>query len=561
MATLVDTADAAGLETLSHQTDAIAGGYLGGQANPGHPAGKNPIPQTGGAVFTLFKDPAAQKTLSDLSDRLSAMLTREQALLAKQAGSLETQAVDVISRRIETLKDMIWCLDVELAGNIGRIQALMSGSADHGPDSRITVFRQINAVLNSIDRLEVRGRDSAGISILFIMPAEAYETFSAALDRKGLITEFERRMDRDVLGNTSISLNRSATDDGRPIVALTVVYKVAAEIGSLGDNVRFLRRQIQQDAILQQIAATPRAFHTVRPIPAGPRWAPSPNPTATRWTIPYPGATLKDRPIIHVCLNGDIDNYLELKAAMEASGRTHSRDDHHRHQDHPAADRALPAEPASTWPRPSGWRSMISKGPTPSPCIPTWPRGNSFWPRKGSGQAVFVGLAEDHYMPASEVYGFIEETPRYLKMNGEKVVEGKNGKTQGQIFILDQALIRRACRHQAMYYDGTPIQLTDDDVKHTEITIPGHRPPGLSPLFSQGDLRIAPVGGKNPPKPLEDCRRRREPALRHPSGRTDLSRLAGKRPCGKTGSGGSISSARAPPAWPPRPAPTSSNPI
>ena len=73
-------------------------------------------------------------------------------------------------------------------------------------------------------------------------------------------------------------------------------------------------------------------------------------------------------------------------------------------------------------------------------------------------------------MPASEVYGFIEETPSFLKMNGEKVVDGKNGKTQGQIFVLDQRSTGGISGITAMYYDGTPIQLTDADIKHTEIT-------------------------------------------------------------------------------------------
>jgi glucosamine--fructose-6-phosphate aminotransferase (isomerizing) len=55
-------------------------------------------------------------------------------------------------------------------------------------------------------------------------------------------------------------------------------------------------------------------------------------------------------------------------------------------------------------------------------------------------------------------------------MNGEQVVEGKNGKTQGQIFMLDQRSSGGLAGITAMYYDGTPITLTDDDVKHTEIT-------------------------------------------------------------------------------------------
>lgn len=227
---LVDTAEAAGLEMQSLKTDTIAGGYLGGQAMLDTLLAEIRALKQEGPFLSLFKNPAAQKTIADLSGRLSTVLQREQTQLSKQVGSLATQAVDVISSRIETLKDMRWCLDVELAGNIERIQSLMPGGADHGPDSRITVMRQINAVLNSIDRLEVRGRDSAGISMMFIMPAKAYETMLAALNRKGLIADLERRMDRDVLKNTSISLNRSVTDDSQPIAALTVVYKIA-EIG------------------------------------------------------------------------------------------------------------------------------------------------------------------------------------------------------------------------------------------------------------------------------------------------------------------------------------------
>ncbi len=469
LATLVNTADAAGLETLSPQTDAIVGGYLGGQETLDTLLAKIWFLKQEAPFSSLFKDPAAQKILTDLSGRLSTVLKREQTLLAGQVGNLETRAVDVISTRIEALKDMIWCLDVELAGNIRRIQALISGSDNHGPDSRITVFRQINAVLNSIDRLEVRGRDSAGISILFIIPTDAYDTLFSALDEKGLTTEFERRMDRDVLGNTSISLNRSTADDGQPIVALTMVYKIAAEIGSLGDNIRFLRRQIQQDAILQQIASVSHTFHTVS---SHTRWASvgaitEPNCHPVDNTIT--GATTKERPIIHACLNGDIDNYQELKAAMEASGRS------------------IP-DPITTDTKiiPLQIEHYLTTGVDVAEAFrlavcdfqgshaiamhTDLAPGKFFLAQKGSGQAVFVGLAEDHYMPASEVYGFIEETPHFLKMNGEQVVEGKNGKTQGQIFVLDQRSPGGLAGITAMYYDGSPAQLTDDDVKHTQIT-------------------------------------------------------------------------------------------
>jgi glucosamine--fructose-6-phosphate aminotransferase (isomerizing) len=466
---LADTAEAAGLKTGATRTDAIADGYLGGQQTLDALLNNIRVLKQEAPFLRLFKDPAIQHTLSDLSRRLAAILKREQALLAEQAGSLEPQAVDVIAARIEALKDMIWCLDVELAGNIGRIGELMPGANGSGPDSRITLFRQINAVLNSIDRLEVRGRDSAGISILFIMAADDYEVLRAELAHNGLIEEFEQRMDREVLGNASISLNRSTTGDGQSVVALTTVYKIAAEIGSLGDNIRFLRRQIQADRILQRIAAEPHAFYTVS---SHTRWASvgaitEPNCHPVDNTVA--GATLKDRPIIHACLNGDIDNYLELKTALEARGRSIP-------EPITTDTKIIPLQIESHLENGvdviEAFRLAVNdfQGSHAIAMHTDLAPGKFFLAQKGSGQAVFVGLAEDHYMPTSEVYGFIEETANFLKLNGEKVAEGKNGKTQGQIFVLDQRSAGGLAGIRAMYYDGTPIELGEADIKHTEIT-------------------------------------------------------------------------------------------
>ncbi len=38
---------------------------------------------------------------------------------------------------------------------------------------------------------------------------------------------------------------------------------------------------------------------------------------------------------------------------------------------------------------------------------------------RGSGQALYVGLAEDAFVVASEPYGLVEETATYLRMDGE----------------------------------------------------------------------------------------------------------------------------------------------
>jgi glutamine---fructose-6-phosphate transaminase (isomerizing) len=67
----------------------------------------------------------------------------------------------------------------------------------------------INSVLNSLDRLEVRGRDSAGISLMFVLDGSEYEKFqdalSAAKKSDTLLTQFNQRIGKDVLLNRDIS--------------------------------------------------------------------------------------------------------------------------------------------------------------------------------------------------------------------------------------------------------------------------------------------------------------------------------------------------------------------
>ncbi|MDX1708046.1 MAG: SIS domain-containing protein, partial [Desulfobacterales bacterium] len=61
-------------------------------------------------------------------------------------------------------------------------------------------------------------------------------------------------------------------------------------------------------------------------------------------------------------------------------------------------------------------------------------------------------------------------TPYYLKLDGEKTIAGKQGRTQGQIFILEQMSNGGLDGIKAHFYDGTPLTLDESDIKYTEIT-------------------------------------------------------------------------------------------
>ena len=113
--------------------------------------------------FTFFMDPNSQNELTEFNRRLAAIVDSESTHLTEQMGRLDAEDVDILTRRIETLKDISWCLSSEIIGNIKKIENLFGfGNGTKGP-AVVNIFKQINSVLNSIDRLEVRGRDSAGI--------------------------------------------------------------------------------------------------------------------------------------------------------------------------------------------------------------------------------------------------------------------------------------------------------------------------------------------------------------------------------------------------------------
>ncbi|MBW1748837.1 MAG: SIS domain-containing protein, partial [Deltaproteobacteria bacterium] len=333
----------------------------------------------------------------------------------------------------------------------------------------VNIFKQINAVLNSIDRLEVRGRDSAGVSMMFVLEGSEVERFKETLKKANLLDQLTERSDQDVLVNSGINLNQTQDENGQKRFALALTYKIAAVVGRLGDNGRFLRKQIKDDGILQRLAGFSHEYHT---ISAHTRWASvgaitEPNCHPVDNTIL--GNRVPEGGIIHACLNGDIDNYLELKKEHERQGCV-------THKDITTDTKIIPLQIGKYirqgFDVAEAFRRAVNdfEGSHAISMHTDLAPGKLFLAQKGSGQAIFVGIADDHYVPSSEVYGLVEETPFFIKLDGEKEVEGRHGVTQGQIFILNQEAGGGLDGIEAMYYDRTPLALGEKDIKYTEIT-------------------------------------------------------------------------------------------
>ena len=465
---LIRQIEAGGYESCS-TSDRWDEGYLGGNEKMTVLWRSVQALKTDNQFYSLFTDEMAQGRLQQMASRLAALTTTESNLLAEQMGHLSAERVDLMVRAIEQLKDIHWRLENDILTNCKKIQNLLARSSKRPSLASVCLFKKINAVLNSIDRLEVRGRDSAGISIMFTFEDADFRTGKATLEQSGHYAQFEERCDPDPLVNGGISYQPSTQGNGNKQVTVAVTYKIALEIGSLGDNVDYLRRQIANDAVFQILATIPAAFDTVS---AHTRWA-SVGAITEANCHPVDNQTIGKGDtkcgIIHTCLNGDIDNFQQLKTELEGTQAQ-------IHSDISTDTKIIPLKIQQYVQKghaiDEAFRLAVNdfEGSHAISMHTDLAPGKLFLAQRGSGQAIFVGIADEHYMASSEVYGFVEETPYYLKLDGEKQIDSKHGRTQGQIFILDQTSSGGLQGITARFYDGTPLALNDNDIKYTEIT-------------------------------------------------------------------------------------------
>ncbi len=408
----------------------------------------------------LFFNVNKKDLLNALISNLDQLIKDQIAQFKSEISNLPSTDVDIISSRIERLQDTCWCLKKEVIDNIGAIDNLALGLQSSGNEKGLRVFKRINAVLNSIDRLEVRGRDSAGISVIFTFTKDEFENFRSGLIKDGLSERLKQRTNHPVLSNNSLTISDTQTDNADHLVTISFVYKFAAEIGALGDNVSFIRSQIKNDLMLQLLYKYDFLNNSVS---AHTRWASIGDITVANCHPQDNTPTdreIKKTGIIHVCLNGDIDNYLELKTEYEAQYDK-------IHEDINTDTKLIPLQIEHYVKQNNSleeaFRLAVNdfEGSHAISMHSDLAPGKLFLAQKGSGQAIFVGIAPDHYIAASELYGVVEETQDYIKLNGED---------KGQIVILDQKSVGGVSGIRSFYYDNAPIIIDETQVLTSQIT-------------------------------------------------------------------------------------------
>ena len=395
--------------------------------------------------------------LTQLSDCLGKIVCKLDTLLGEAICFSRQEEINSLR---EVILDNEWIVNDDILGNITSLKDLNKGIWEEKDRHLINHLWKIDCCLRNIGRLEVRGRDSAGISVMATFSSE--DTFERFMDRHQNTpseeTEVNRRKEDSDFNSLAIA--------GGTWPGFILAYKVAREIGHIGDNVRKLKNDIKNDRFLKELMTSPDV--TVNLV-AHTRWA-------SNGVISEPNAHPQDcrtqgqkaeSARISAVLNGDIDNFQELLFHYEKStGR--------RVSTAVTTDaKIIPLIIGSEFEKTGNFKESfmnavnLFEGSFAISAHHLDEPDKIYLALKGSGQSLYVGLRQDINIVASELYGVVEITPDFVKMDGERISESGS---QGQILILNRNDIGKERSFEAFSFDGSPIDESVLPVKNAEIT-------------------------------------------------------------------------------------------
>ena len=370
---------------------------------------------------------------------------------ARGAHALAGRELERLNAAVVALKDAVWAVQRDRLRAADGVTGLLDGVGSVGEAFRpaaVAVALSIHQALSALDRLEVRGRDSAGLHLL--VRNHGLDLSSPAL--RAVIAD---RAADSLFGSMAVR-----TPEGH----LSFVYKAAAEIGELGDNTRALRAAIISDPLLRHALGSP----DVEAVVLGhTRWAsvgiisqPNAHPLNSEEIDEVGGA------YVTAVLNGDVDNFADLKAAQSL----------HIADEITTDAKVIPTLTSRAMADGTGvldaFRSTVNEleGSVAIAASAADAADSLLLALRGSGQALYIGLAEDSFIVASEPYGVVEETASYLRLDGDIPVDPTNPASSGQVVRLAGAQAGDREGIERWAYDGTAVPVRADDLADAQIT-------------------------------------------------------------------------------------------
>jgi len=386
-------------------------------------------------------------------DRDPSLVGRVTATLAVAPGLLvgfeevlgESTDVEEANAALVRVRDALWSVTRDRLGTHVGVASLRS-AAPAPSDAGLAVLLSTQQALSAIDRLEVRGRDSAGLQLTL---------WDHGLDPA----------DPAVVARTADPLHRTGSVRVLDGGGLAFVVKVAAEIGELGDNTAALRGALAADGLLARALAAPAVEGSLL---GHTRWAsvglisePNAHPLDSTRADGDPSG------VVTAVQNGDVDNHVDLVVAEGLSVAPEIT------TDAKIVPTLCAAHLAAGHDHREAFRRTVSviEGSLAIGAVVGDAPDRLLLALRGSGQGLYVGLAEDAFVVASEPYGVVEMTGRYLRMEGETPADPADpAASRGQIVELEAALAGTVEGIRRRSYDGRDLPVGGDDLTGAEIT-------------------------------------------------------------------------------------------
>jgi len=387
------------------------------------------------AYVDIAENPQTRQMTLDLVEALDR---HHDALIA-----LSSQGRTDLDPIVEALRDYRWQIKEEVLAKIDRVEAISPAGKTNR--HRRFVAWGIEQVLQAIDRLEVRGRDSAGIAIQLSLEEHL-------ADSDALFDALTARQADSTAGDRAVFTLRRTQANG-PVASF--VFKTANLIGRLGDNCAALRSAIRGDQLLWQAADVCAQLSVLSHT----RWA-SNGVISVANCHPVNASVAGDDPA-NPCLgamfvlNGDVDNYSHLVADVVAGRQL-------------AIDRSITTDAkiiplVHRWTEPgrpevNRFRSAMRRleGSMAIAMINPERPAEVMLAQKGSGQTLYAARLADGWLFASEVYG-LASMARHSYNLAPAVVSGSvsrlsAGSDQLEVFSISDGEALRPPRDQIQIF-------------------------------------------------------------------------------------------------------------